>query len=386
MHDNISNNNTIYLDYNATTPTAPEVMEVISQVMTSCPGNPGSSHAEGRKARDVLENARCKVASAINALPEEIIFTSGGTESNNTVLLGVCPAPASGKGRLVTSRIEHPSVMNPCLHLMKQGWDVTFARVDPLCVVDTDEIEDALRASTALVSVMLANNETGAVQPLRKICEIAEKYGVPVHTDAAQALGKMPVDVRESGVDFLTIAGHKLYGPRGIGALYVKKGSPWGNLMFGAGQEQGMRPGTEPVPLAAGLGEACRLITKDLESRCAEMKTLRDRLYLLLHEAAHGSIVRHGDPDNVLCNTLFASFPHRSGREIIDACPQLMASTGSACHDRQATVSHVLAAMGVPANIAMGTLRLSLGRYTTEQDITRAAEFIGSALDNLTGS
>ncbi len=380
MPHNISNNNSVYLDYNGTTPVAPEVRDVITRVMTSKWGNPSSGHAEGRKAKEVLERARARLASAINAAPEEIIFTSGGTESNNTVLLGVCPALSEHGRHLITTRIEHPSVLNPCIHLMEQGWDVTFAGVDSAGRVDTREITEAITPSTALISVMLANNETGVIQPVDQICRAAAEHGIPVHTDAAQALGKMNVDVKKLGVDFLTVAGHKLYAPKGIGALYVKKGTAWGNLMFGAGQEHGMRPGTEPVPLAAGLGEACRLVTGDLSERSGTMRTLREKLFQLLDAASDRRIVRYGEPENVLCNTLLVSFPGRIGGEILNACPGLMASTGAACHDRQVAVSHVLAAMHVPRDTAAGTIRFTLGRYTTEDDIKTAAELITSAI------
>ncbi len=380
MPEHITNNNSVYLDYNGTTPTAPEVREVISQVLTSCWGNPSSSHHAGKAAKEALEKARAQVAAAINARPEEIIFTSGGTESNNTVLLAAAGAQDPAKRHLITSRIEHPSVMNPCIHLVEQGWDVTFVSVDQHGVVDVQEIEAAIRPDTALVSIMLANNETGVIQPLKQICQAARSKGVPVHTDAAQVPGKMNVDVSELGVDYLTIAGHKLYAPKGIGALFVRNGAPWENLMFGAGQEHGMRPGTEPVPGAAGLGEACRLVTTDLKDTAERMMTLRDRLFELLREEAKGNIVRYGQPGNVLSNTLLVSFPGMIGGQILEACPGLMASTGAACHDRQVAVSHVLAAMNVPEDVALGTIRLTLGRYTTEQEITTAAKLIGAAI------
>ncbi len=383
MPEHIKNNNYIYFDYNGTTPTSHKVIEVISRVLTSCWGNPSSSHHAGRAAKEALEKARSRVAASINAETEEIVFTSGGTESNNTVLLGAAAAQGQGKRHIITSRIEHPSVLNPCIHLMEQGWDVTFAGVDENGVVDIHEIENAIRKDTALVSIMLANNETGVIQPLRQISDIARRHGVPVHTDAAQAPGKMKVDVSELGVDYLTIAGHKLYAPKGIGALFVRKGASWGNLMFGGGQERGMRPGTEPVPGAAGLGEACRLVTEDLEDSITRMTNLRDMLFQLLLKAADGDIVRYGQPENVLSNTLLVSFPGRIGGKILEACPGLMASTGAACHDRQTAVSHVLAAMNVPEDVALGTIRLTLGRYTTEQEIDTAAKLIKSAISSI---
>ncbi len=372
----------VYLDYNGTTPVAREVQEIMARVISTCWGNPSSSHSAGKAAGKILEEARYRTAEAINASPAEIVFTSGGTESNNMVLLGAACANSPARRHIITSKIEHPSVLNPCIHLMEQGWDITFVGVNESGVVDTAEIEAAIGPNTSLISIMLANNETGVIQPLKEICDMAHRHGIPVHTDAAQAVGKMAVDVNRLGVDYLTVAGHKLYAPKGIGALYVKKGSPWQNLMFGAGQEHGMRPGTEPVHSAAAIGEACRLVTSGLAMAKEKMKELRDRLFQLLHEVSDGKIYRYGEPDNTLCNTLLVSFPGRIGSEILASCPDLMASTGAACHDRQVAVSHVLAAMHVPEEVAMGTLRLTLGRYTTETDITQAAELIRMALSS----
>ncbi len=373
---------TIYMDYNGTTPVAPEVREKIARVLEHAWGNPSSSHSAGKAARTVLDKARAEVASVINASPDEVVFTSGGTESNNLVLLGIAPS-IQGKRHLVTSRIEHPSVMNPAIHLMEKGWDVSFVGVDSMGVVDVDELERAVRSDTALVSVMLANNETGVIQPLEEICRIAHRQGVPVHADAAQAIGKMPVDVKALGVDYLTVAGHKLYAPKGIGALFVKEGAPFGNLMFGAGQERGMRPGTEPVPLSAGLGAACSLVSQDLDEQISRLERLREMLFERLLLASGGSLVRHGDADNVLCNTLFVSFPGIIGNELLERCPGLMASTGAACHDRKVAVSHVLSAMNVEREIALGTVRFTIGRYTTEEELRRVSDMVKDALQRM---
>jgi cysteine desulfurase len=372
----------IYLDYNATTPVAKPVQEEINSVLKDKWGNPSSGHRFGQMAKSALEYARAQVASALNADQTEILFTSGGTESNNTVIMGVCQA-ISGKGRhIITTCIEHPSLMNPCLHLLEQGWNVSFVKVNSQGVVDPLEIERALRPDTVLVSVMLANNETGAIQPVAAISQLARGRGVLFHTDAAQAVGKISVDVKSLEVDYLSIAGHKLYAPKGIGALYCRKGAPLGQLMFGAGQEKGFRPGTEPVPLAAGLGAACDFVTRGIKAEAEREKGLREKLYTELSKLGH-PIIRHGDPENTLPNTLSVSFIGKNGAQILAQAPEIMASTGAACHDRAIKVSHVLAAMEVSPEVAMGTIRLSLGRLTTESDIEIAAQAIGKALERM---
>jgi cysteine desulfurase len=372
----------IYLDYNATTPVAKPVQEEVNSALKEKWGNPSSGHRFGQMAKRALEYARAQVASLLNANPVEILFTSGGTESNNLTITGVCQA-MSGKGRhIITTRIEHPSLMNPCLHLLEQGWNVSFIKVNSQGVVDPMEVERALRPDTVLVSVMLANNETGAIQPVAGISQLARKRGVLVHTDAAQAVGKIPVDVKNLGVDYLSIAGHKLYAPKGIGALYCRIGAPLGQIMFGAGQEQGLRPGTEPVPLAVGLGAACNFVAWDIKAEAERETVLREKLYAELSKLGH-PIIRHGDPENTIPNTLSISLVGKNGAEILAQAPEIMASTGAACHDRAIKVSHVLAAMGVSPEVALGTLRFSLGRGTTESDIEIAAQTIGRALERM---
>ena len=372
----------IYLDYNATTPVAKPVQEEVNSALKEKWGNPSSGHKFGQMAKRTLECARAQVASLLNADPTEIIFTSGGTESNNIAITGVCQA-MSGKGRhVITTCIEHPSIMNPCLHLLEQGWNVSFIKVNSQGVVDPMEVERALRPDTVMVSVMLANNETGAIQPVASISQLARKRGVLVHTDAAQAVGKIPVDVKNLGADYLSIAGHKLYAPKGIGALYCRTGAPLGQIMFGAGQEQGLRPGTEPVPLAVGLGVACNFVARDIEAEAERETYLREKLYAELSRLGH-PIIRHGDPENTIPNTLSISLIGKNGAEILAQAPEIMASTGAACHDRAIKVSHVLAAMGVSPEVAFGTLRLSLGRGTTESDIEIAVQTIGRALERM---
>jgi cysteine desulfurase len=374
--------NRLYLDYNATTPVATPVMDAIRRAMQYLWGNPSSTHGLGMAAKEALEAARVQAASLINARPGEIIFTSGGTESNNTVILGAAKAVSPGKRHLVTTGIEHPAVLNPAIHLMEEGWDVSFARVDGQGVVDPAEIKRVLRPDTAMVSVMFANNETGAIQPLEEIVRMAHEYDVPVHTDAAQAIGKISVDVQALGVDYLTIAGHKLYAPKGIGALFVRDGAPFGQILFGAGQETGRRPGTEPVPLAIGLGAACDFVQDGLEDEARRQSALRDRLFEGLSSQGY-PLVRHGPVDKTLPNTLSVAFAGMSGARILQVSQGLMASTGAACHESSVAVSHVLSAMGVERDVAMGTIRLSIGRFTTGDDIDNAVVVINEALKRL---
>ncbi len=359
----------VYLDYNATTPVLPEVLEVMGQASLETFGNPSSSHVMGREARKLLERARNQVAALIEAEPEEIIFLSGGTEANNLAILGT--VLSEPRAHVITSRIEHPSVLNPCVRLLELGYDVTFLPVDSQGYVDPEEVRRALRPETRLVSIMLANNETGALQPVAEIGKICRQAHVTFHTDAAQAVGKIPVSVREIDCDLLTVAGHKLYAPKGIGALYVKKGRKLESLIFGAGQERGLRPGTEPVPLAVALGKACEIAQRDLVAEAKRQEALRERLYQGL-QAIFPALVRHGDPARTLPNTLSVSFPGHLGAQILEAMPGLCASTGAACHDRSVTISHVLSAMGVPPEVAKGTIRLSLGRNTSLPEIERA--------------
>ncbi len=366
----------VYLDYNATTPVLPEVAEVFSLYAVEEFGNPGSGHEVGRRAKAALEEARAKVARLISATPEEIVFVSGGTEANNLALLGA--ALARGRGHILVSRIEHPSVLEPALRLLELGFSVDFVPVDGQGYVDPDEVRRRLHPETFLVSVMLANNETGALQPVKEIARICREAEVLFHTDAAQAVGKIPVSVQEIGCDLLTLAGHKMYAPKGIGALYVRKGIKLSRILFGAGQEKGLRPGTEPVALAAALGKAAEVAASDLPEEAERQQALRERLWEGIREL-FPSAVRHGDPKRTLPNTLSVSFPGLSGAEVLSKAAGLCASTGAACHDREETVSHVLSAMGVPPEVARGTVRFSLGRLTTPDEIEKALEILQEA-------
>lgn len=366
------NEHSVYLDHNATTPLDPAASRIMLRMMDEEFGNPSSPYALGVHARKALDRARDQVARLLGCNADEVVFTSGGSESNNMVLKGVVDLKRPGQGHIVTTRIEHPAVLNPALFLMDLGTEVTFLSVDRFGRVDPEAVRKALRSDTLLISVMLANNETGTLQPLREISEIARERGVLLHTDAAQAVGKIPVNVRDLGVDFLSVAGHKLYGPKGIGALFVRAGLTLTPLIHGAGQEGGRRAGTENTILAAGFGEACRVAEERMASDFERMKVLRDRLQALLFSALEG-LVLNGHPEHRLPNTLNISFPGIEGARILEGIPDVIASTGAACHDRSVRLSHVLSAMGVPPEVGMGALRLTLGRGNDVDQVEKAA-------------
>ena len=372
----------IYLDHNATTPVDERVAKVMDRFFQADFGNPSSGYQYGREAKTALEYARKQAADAVGAEPEEIVFTSGGTESNNWVIRSLAEN-LNGKGHIITSAVEHPSITNPCLHLMNKGFDVTFAGVDENCVVRIEDIEKAIRPDTFLISIMHANNETGAVQPIARIAKLAKKAGVLFHTDAAQSMGKIPVRVDELGVDLMSVAGHKLYAPKGAGLLYVRKGARLDPFMLGGGQENGARAGTENVAFAAALGAACELAVKDMDRQSERIGRLANLLFEFLEEKIEG-VILNGSPEFKLPNTLSVSFPGVTGEEMLAAVPGVCASTGAACHDRAATISHVLAAMGVHKLQALGTVRLSLGRHSQQKDIEKAAKLFAAAHERLT--
>ncbi len=375
----------IYLDYNATTPVDPRVAEAMRPYLTRVFGNPSSLHAAGRRARRAVERARQQVAAAVGADPEEIVFTSGGSESNNLALRGV--VAARGGGHVITSAVEHPAVLEPLRALAREGAiRLTVVGVDARGRVDPDEVVAALAADTVLVSLMLANNEVGTLQPVREVAARVRPRGVLVHTDAAQAVGKIPVDVRELGVDLLTIAGHKLYAPKGIGALYVRRGVRLEPLIRGAGHEMGLRAGTENVLEIVGLGAACELAAAEVGEERSRLEALRDLLERLLREGLE-RIVVHGDRKRRLPNTAsVAILGVDAGLLLARLADEVAASAGAACHTEAAEPSHVLAAMGVPAEVARSTVRLSVGRFTTEAEVRRAAERIVAVARELRGS
>lgn len=370
----------IYLDYNATTPVAPEVTAAIRPWLERDFGNPSSAHVFGRKAAHAVACARGEIAALIGSLTEEIIFTGSATEANNIALLGVARALPL-KPHIVVGAVEHPAVMQPALHLRELGWEVTVVPVDRTGRVAVADVAAALRPDTGLVSVMLANNEVGSLQPVAEIAALAHANGSLMHTDAAQAAGKLPLDVGALGVDLLTLAFHKFYGPKGIGALYIRHGIPLKPILFGADQEHGLRPGTENVAMIVGAGEAARLAREHLPQSARHLAALRDLLYRRLADAVPG-LMLNGHPEHRLPNTLHVSFPDVSGRELLAAVADtVVASVGSACHAHGDAASRVLAAMGCDAARARGAVRLSVGRDTTMDEIESAAAALIDALE-----
>jgi cysteine desulfurase len=370
----------IYLDYNATTPVAPEVFRAMRPYLEGEFGNPSCDYALGLKARNAVHKARQEVAALLGCTPQEIIFTSGATEANNTVLKGV--AAHHGRGRIITCATEHPAVLAPCRYLQSQGFGLAVLAVDGAGRVDPEDVRQALTPDTILISVMHANNETGALQPIPEIGALAREAGVAFHTDAAQSVGKIPVDVEDLQVDFLTVAGHKFYAPKGVGALYVRGGSPFTPLFHGASQEGGRRAGTENVPYLAALGAACRLARERLPGVAAHLQGRRDRLHELLL-AGVPDLILNGPAAERLPNTLNVSFPGISGGELMAGLPDLAASLGSACHAGQEAISPVLAAMGVSMGLARGAVRFSVGYPTTLAEVDQAAALLRERIGRL---
>ena len=372
----------IYLDYNATTPIAPSVADAIEPYLREHFGNPSSSHLYGQRTREAVARARAEVAALIGAAPAEIVFTSCATEANNLAVLGVAKA-LRGRGRhLVTSGVEHPAVARPMAYLRDEGWDLTVLPVDGEGRVSAADLAAALRDDTVLVSVMQANNEVGTLQPVEELAAVAHARGALFHTDAAQSVGKVPVDVGAFGVDLLTIAGHKFYAPKGIGALYVRSGTPIAPIQLGAVHEGGLRPGTENVPYVVGLGAAAVRARGQLPAITERLRRQRDLLHRRLADAIPG-LALNGHPVERLPNTLNVSFPGASGRELLARAPAIAASVGSACHEDGDVVSGVLGAMGVSMERARGAVRLSLGEPTTDDEIARVADGLAAAWRSL---
>ena len=373
----------IYLDYNGTTPHAPEVISAMRPFLENAFGNPSSSHWYGIRPKRAVEQARRQVAALLACAPAEVVFTSGGTESNNHAIRGVAAA-LSGRGRhIVTSAVEHPAVLAVCRHLEARGGAVTVVPVDGQGLVDPAAVAAAIRPDTILISLMHANNEVGTIQPLAEVAALARPRGILVHSDAAQSVGKIPVDVAALGVDLLSVAGHKLYAPKGVGALYIRRGVGLEKLLHGAGQENGRRAGTENVLEIVGLGQACELAAQDLEANRARLQTLRDRLQALLF-ASLDDVRRNGHPVKRLPNTLSVSFKGLEANRILEEIGlEVAASAGAACHADTVAVSHVLEAMALPLEWAKGTLRFSLGRMTSAAEIERAAAVVIAAVVKL---
>ncbi len=374
----------IYLDYNATTPIAPSVQEAMLPFITEHFGNPSSNHALGRACHEAIQDARDRVAALLGADSDEIVFTGGGTESNNLALKGIMMsrAPVFG-GHLVISALEHPAISEPARYLEKLGCRVSVVGCNRQGVVEPEAVAAVLKPDTKLVSIMHANNEIGTIQPLREISEICRARNILVHTDAAQSVGKIRTFVEELGVDLLTMAGHKFYGPKGVGALYVRQGVALQAQIHGAAHEGGLRPGTENTPYIVALGQACYLAAKALDDASDRMATLRDRLAAQLQTAIGDALTINGARAPRLPNTLSVNFPDVHGSELLARIPELAASTGSACHSSLSSLPATLAAIRLDPQQARGTVRLSLGWYTSEEDVDRAAELLIGAWESL---
>ena len=370
----------IYLDHNASTPIAPEVATVMRDAMDSAFGNPSSPHWAGMPARGMVEKGRRQVADLLDCLPEEVVFTSGGSEANNFALKGAFFASTRGRPHIITTQVEHPAIVAPCRFLERLGAEITWLSVDGTGRIDPDDLRRAITADTILVSIMHANNEVGTIQPIQDCAAIAEEHGVQFHTDAAQSVGKIPVRVDELGVDLLTVAGHKFYAPKGIGALYVRNGVDLEPLIHGAGHEGGRRAGTESALLAVALGKAC-VLAGDL-SDMARVKAVRDRFWAAIRDRFGKKVVLNGHPDLRLPNTLNASFVGRIGSDILECLDGVAASTGSACHAGRVELSPVLEAMGVPPDVGMGAVRFSLGRATTDEEIDTVVTTLANSLSS----
>lgn len=377
----------IYLDYNATTSIDPAVNAAMQPFLSEQFGNPSSKHAYGRPAHDAVEKARGQLAALLGAQPQEIVFTGGGSEASNHAIKGSVFRNLIGKqdAHVITTAIEHPATMVPCEWLRRFGVEVTVLPVDGTGRVDPDSVRRAINPRTVLVTIMHSNNEVGTLQPIQEISAITREKGVLLHTDAAQSLGKVALDVGELGVDLMTIAGHKLYAPKGVGALFVRSGVPLESLIHGAGHENGRRAGTENVPYLVGLGAAAEIARQSLPGASERLRHLRDRLESQLRGPLGEKLVLNGHRELRLPNTLNVCFPGVIGSELLAQVPEVAASTGSACHEGKVNLSPVLAAMGVPPEVGQGAVRLSVGRFTTEAEVDRAAELLVKAVRALAG-
>ena len=371
----------IYLDNNATTPVDPEVFDAVFSSLKRDVGNPSSSHLPGRKAKETVENARRDVADFLGCGAEEVYFTSGGTESNNLALIG--SAMSRKTGHIVTTAIEHPSIFNTCRHLESLGFEVTYVSADRDGRVDPDEVKRHLRDDTFLISVMHANNETGVVQPVDEIGLIGKSRGIPFHTDAAQSIGKMQFGLAGTAIDMMTIAPHKFYGPKGVGALFIRGGSRLSPILFGGGHERGLRPGTENVAGIVGFAKACQIAKRDIRLRVSHTVRLRDLLFDAL-KSLMPDIVANGHRTHRLPNTANIIIPGVSSHELAEKIQDRVAlSTGSACHSGERVPSAVLKNMGLSDEEALSSVRLSVGKDNTEEEIVTAAGIIADAAKQL---
>jgi cysteine desulfurase len=371
----------IYLDHHATTPIDPRVLDAMMPWLREDFGNAASTtHAYGWRAEAAVEDARERLATAIGAEPREIVFTSGATESNNLALLGA--ADASRRRHVVSVETEHPAVLDPCRHLEARGYEVTLLRVDRDGLVDPDRVAAALRDDTLIVSVMAANNEIGVLQPIDAIGRACRARGVLFHTDAAQAAGRIPLDVSADAIDLLSVSGHKIYGPKGVGALFVRARRPRARLaprQFGGGHERGLRSGTLPVPLVVGMARALELCLAEREAETARLRDLRERLWHGLRAGLDG-VRLNGHPERRLAANLNVSIEGVDGTRLLLALPGLAVSSGSACASAKAEPSHVLRALGLSEPLARASLRFGLGRGTTAEEVDRAVEQVVEAV------
>ena len=376
----------IYLDYNATTPHDPEVIEAMRPFFEEEFGNPSSSHYYGTQPKQAVIRAREQIVTLLNCAPEEVIFTSGGTESNNFAIKGCAEAARHKGNHIITSQIEHPAVIEVCNFLKTTGYEITYLPVDEFGRVQLEDLKTAIKKETVLISIMHANNEVGSVQPIEEISKLAKKHDIIFHTDAAQSVGKIPVDVNRLGVDLLTIAGHKVYAPKGVGALYIRQGLAPAKLMHGAGQEMAVRAGTENVLEIVGLGMACEIAGRDLEKNMTHMRAMRNRLFEGIKKE-YDQVRLNGHPQKRLPNTLSISFLGLEANRILDAIgTEVAASAGAACHSDTVQISDVLKAMNVPLEWAKGTLRLTTGRMTTAAEIDTAVKVICAAVKQMKSS
>lgn len=368
-------NKVIYLDYNATTPIDPQVADAMLPYIYSHFGNPSSSHVYGKEAKTAVEIAREKVAEMLACHPDEVFFTSGGTESNNLAIKGYLQANRHRGNHIITSAVEHPAVLEVCNELALSGFELSIVPVDKDGRVQIEDVRSCIREDTILISIMHANNEVGTVQSIREIANLAHSHNIVMHTDAAQSIGKIDVNVKVLDVDLLSVAGHKLYAPKGVGALYVRRSTLLLKQMQGANHERNLRPGTENVIGIVGLGEACGLIHKNIADYSIHYMEMRNMLEGRLIDAGI-DLKLNGDPNNRLPNTSSISFKGLKANEMIDSMQGLAVSAGAACHAERVSISHVLSAMQVPELYAMGTIRFSTGRNTTGDDILFAIEDI----------
>lgn len=377
-------NGPIYLDYNATTPVDPAVVEAMLPYLAMHFGNPSSTHAYGHAAHEAVDTARKQVASLLGCSPSKITFTGGGSESDNLAIRGIALGRQHLGNHIITQVTEHPAVLNTCRALERlHGFRVTYLPVDEYGRVDPAQVEAAMDDKTVLVTVMHANNETGTLQPIKQIAEIAHRHGALMHTDASQAVGKIPTRVDELGVDLLTVAGHKVYAPKGIGALYIRQGIRLEPVIYGGGQEAGRRAGTENVAYMVALGTACMLAQEQLAESQSRLQRLRNQLQRQLEHYVPSRVFLNGHMTERLPNTLNVSIEGVVGEEVLGATPEIASSTGSACHEGNTDPSPVLMAMGMSRDRALGALRLTLGRWTTEDEVERAASLLARTIDSL---